>query len=159
MIQSATRLRFKTRQQKWNAQSLRSFATDQNPRIQVLQTEMATLRDQVRNIEGAGSNEGIQVSASRLPAAALDYVRKLRDVKYHETVLELLAKQYEAAYIDEAKSAPLIQVVDRAVIPDKRSWPPRALFIGAVAIASLFLASIIVLTQNYLRSSRYLARQ
>ena len=85
-------------------------------------------------------------------------MRKLRDVKYHETLLELLARQYEAAYIDEAKSAPVIQIVDRAVVPDTKSWPPRVLLVAASALVSLFLTSVVVLAQHYLRHSRELVQ-
>jgi uncharacterized protein involved in exopolysaccharide biosynthesis len=156
LIQSTARLRAELASREVELQAMRSFATDQNPRIELLQTEMSTLRDQIHKLEASGGSEGIQVPASRLPAAGLEYVRKLRDVKYHETLLELLARQYEGAYIDEAKSAPLIQVVDRAVVPDKKAWPPRALLVAATALVFLFLMSAVVLAQHYLRHSREL---
>jgi uncharacterized protein involved in exopolysaccharide biosynthesis len=158
LIQSTARLRAELASREVELQAMRSFATDQNPRIELLQTEMSTLRDQIHKLEASGGSEGIQVPASRLPAAGLEYVRKLRDVKYHETLLELLARQYEGAYIDEAKSAPLIQIVDRAVVPDKKSWPPRALLVAAAALMFLFLTSVVVLAQHYLRHSGELVR-
>ena len=158
LIQSTARLRAELASREVELQAMRSFATDQNPRIELLQTEMSTLRDQIHKLEASGGSEGIQVPASRLPAAGLEYVRKLRDVKYHETLLELLARQYEGAYIDEAKSAPLIQIVDRAVVPDKKSWPPRALLVAAAALMFLFLTSVVVLAQHYLRHSRELVQ-
>ena len=65
--------------------------------------------------------------AGLVPEKGLEYARKLREVQYHRTLYELLSKQYEAARRDEAKSAPVIQVVDRAVPPDKKSGPPRML--------------------------------
>ena len=68
-----------------------------------------------------------QVPAGRVPAEGLEYIRKLREVKYHQTLFELLSRQFEAARIDEAKSAPVIQVVDHAIPPDKKSGPPRLL--------------------------------
>ncbi len=151
LIRSAAQLRAELASREVELESLRTFATEQNPRVETAQREVAALRDQIHKLEGSGGSEGMQVTANRLPAAELDYVRKLRDVKYHETLLELLAKQYEAAYIDEAKSAPVIQVVDRAIVPDNKSWPPRAILVGAAAIGSLFLAVIIVLTRRRLQ--------
>jgi LPS O-antigen subunit length determinant protein (WzzB/FepE family) len=58
----------------------------------------------------------------------LAYIRKERDVKYHQLLFDLLARQYEAARMDEAKSAPVIQVVDPALPPDRKSAPFRALW-------------------------------
>jgi uncharacterized protein involved in exopolysaccharide biosynthesis len=62
-------------------------------------------------------------------------------VKYHESLFELLSKQEAAARIDEARSAPIIQVVDRAIPPDKRSGPPRALIILGLSIAGLMIGA------------------
>ena len=82
------------------------------------------------------------VAAGQLPQAGLEYIRKYRDVKYHETLYEALAKQYEAARLDEAKSAPLVQIIDNAVVPDRKSWPPRTLLVviasGLAGLATSF---------------------
>jgi tyrosine-protein kinase Etk/Wzc len=63
-----------------------------------------------------------------VPQAGLEYIRKEREVKYHQFLFDLLARQYEAARIDEAKAAPVIQVVDPALPPDRKSGPFRALW-------------------------------
>jgi uncharacterized protein involved in exopolysaccharide biosynthesis len=74
-----------------------------------------------------------------VPELALEYVRKEREVKYHEVLFGLIAKQYETARLDESREAPVLQVVDRAVVPDKSSGFPRILLlligcvVGAVA--------------------------
>jgi len=57
----------------------------------------------------------------------LEYVRKAHDVKYYETIADLLSQQYEAAKIDEAREGAPIQLIDLAVVPDKHSSPKRAL--------------------------------
>ena len=77
-----------------------------------------------------------------VPQEGLEYLRKLRDVKYYETIFEVLARQYELAKLDEAREGALIQVVDPAVIPDKRSFPKRIYivlgsFFGGLIIAIL----------------------
>ena len=75
-----------------------------------------------------------------MPQAGLDYIRKLRDVKYFETIFDILAKQFEVpAKLDEARQDTLIQVVDPAVPPEKHSFPKRALIIaGSTAVGFLF---------------------
>jgi len=85
-----------------------------------------------------------------VPEAGLEYARRLRDVKYRETLYELLAKQYEVARIDEAKESPVIQIIDNAIPPDRKSSPKRAihiivgLLIGGISgiIAALSLNAI-----------------
>jgi tyrosine-protein kinase Etk/Wzc len=105
-------------------------------------------------IESGRSNGTLDVSARNLPETGLEYVRRLREVKYHETLFELLSRQYEAARIDEAKLAPVIQVVDSAIAPDKKSWPPRALFVMAAGVLALIGACFVALFQDHRRSMR-----
>jgi tyrosine-protein kinase Etk/Wzc len=110
--------------------SMRTFATDQNPNTVRVQEEINSLRDQLSQLEKDPRNPQLStvgIPAGKVPAISLEYLRKLREVRYHETLFELLSKQYEAARIDEAKAAPVIQVVDRAVPPDKKSGPHRLL--------------------------------
>ena len=64
-----------------------------------------------------------------MPNASLEYIRKVRDVKYYETIFDILARQFEIAKLDEAKQGALVQVVDPAIAPDKRSYPKRGLII------------------------------
>jgi tyrosine-protein kinase Etk/Wzc len=158
LIASTAQLRAELASREVEMQALRSYATDQNPRIEPLQREIDALHDQIDRLEKNTGRDGMQIGASQLPAAGLEYVRRARDVKYHETLMELLARQYEAAFLDEAKSAPVLQVVDRAVVPDKLSWPPRALLIVAAAVLIGFIASIVVLLQNYRNLSRSYGR-
>ena len=42
----------------------------------------------------------------------MEYRRRYRDLKYQETVFELLAKEFEIAKLDEAREGSIIQVVD-----------------------------------------------
>jgi len=122
--------------------AMRSFATNMNPDLIRVQQELAGLRDQLSRVEKERtSKEGdIFVPTGKVPAAGLEYLRKLRDVKYRETVFELIAKQYELAKIDEAKEGSIVQFIDRAVEPDKKSRPRRILIASLTVLVSLFLA-------------------
>jgi len=79
-----------------------------------------------------------------VPEAGLEYVRKLREVKYHETIFDILARQFEMAKLDEAKEGSLIQVVDPAVLPDKKSSPRRGLIIIVATLVGFVLSVIVV---------------
>jgi tyrosine-protein kinase Etk/Wzc len=81
-------------------------------------------------------------------------VRKLRDVKYAETMFELLAKQYEAARLDEAKTAAVIQVLDPAIEPDRKSSPHRVLIVVIASLFGLVASGLYVLLAEALRRLR-----
>jgi tyrosine-protein kinase Etk/Wzc len=133
IIRSLAVLRAEIVSREVQINSMRMFATDQNPVAMRAQEEINSLRNQLAKLEKDPRNPELTspfgIPAGRLPAVALEYARKLREVKYHETLFELLAKQYEAARIDEAKAAPIIQVVDRAVPPDRKSGPHRTFIV------------------------------
>jgi uncharacterized protein involved in exopolysaccharide biosynthesis len=67
-------------------------------------------------------------------------VRRFRDVKYYETVFDLLAKQFEIAKIDEARDTSIVQVLDRALPPERKFRPHRSLIVLVTGVAALFAA-------------------
>jgi len=126
-------------------QAAEAYATEENPQIQILQREIAAMRAQLKYLETKdGTGSSFEITAAKLPEAALGYTRQVRDLKYHETLYELLAKQYEAARLDESRQAPLIQVIDRATVPDRRSGPPRRLIVLCAGLLSFILSSLYV---------------
>jgi uncharacterized protein involved in exopolysaccharide biosynthesis len=152
LIRSIAQLRAEIAAREVQLESMRTYATADNPQVQMLERELAALREQARTLEAGKAAAGsIDVSARRLPEANLDYIRSLRDLKYHEALFEILAKQYEAARIDEARLAPVIQVVDFAVAPGRKSGPPRALLTVAAGCLGALAAGAFVLIQDYRR--------
>jgi len=138
-------------------QAARTFATDQNPEIVRLQQEIAALRHQLASLQDDRQRLApgdTQLPAGRVPGAGLEYARNLREVKYHEALVDLLSRQYEAARIDEAKSAPVIQAIDRAVPPDKKSGPHRLLIVAGAGLAGVFLGCAWCLARHTLERFR-----
>jgi hypothetical protein len=104
--------------------------------------------------EGAISNDPI-VTTAKVPGVALEYVRRLRDVRYYESMFEFLAKHYEAAKIDESREGAVTQTLDSAVEPDRRSSPKHSLVGAVAAILGLFGSIIYVLLHEvFLRMRR-----
>jgi LPS O-antigen subunit length determinant protein (WzzB/FepE family) len=138
-------------------QSLKSGATEQNPAVVRQEEELKALRDQLRKLESSGDVHRVGnplLPTGELPEAGLRNVRGLRDLSYHETLFELLAKQYEIARIDEAKNAPVIQIVDYAIPPEKKTSPKRALLTMLGAFLSATFAGGLVGFRHKLRHSQ-----
>ncbi len=93
------------------------------------------------------------------PAGNEDYVTKYRDFKYQETLYELFARQYETARIDEAREGGLIQVIDPAMPPERKSKPQRALIAGAAWLLALLIVAawLVVKRSSTLRTAATLA--
>jgi tyrosine-protein kinase Etk/Wzc len=124
-------------------QSIETYATENNPAVIQLQREIAALKSHVTDLEKSQQSVQpgeLEIPAGQLPEAALQYERQARELKYHETLFDLLTRQSEAAKLDEAKSAPILQVVDHAIPPDKKSGPSRKLLTLGFAAFGFLLA-------------------
>ena len=142
IIEGIARLRAGIAVKEVEAKVLRSFATAQNPDLQRVEEEIRGLRIELEKVETSkGRGFDPLMPSGRVPEVGTEYLRKLRQLKYNETIFELLSKQYELAKLDEAKDAIVIQVIDRAVPPERKSGPQRALIVMLSAFIALFLSA------------------
>lgn len=138
--------------------ALSASETSTNPEIVLAKEQRTALQSQLTQLGGNQTSSGSELILPRgkIPEAGLTYARKLRDVKYYETIFELISKQYEIAKLDEARQGSVVQVVDPAVVPDRKSSPNRILIVIVAMLATFVLAvfavlfkqSLIMLRQN-----------
>lgn len=146
-VKAGAALRAQIAQKEVQLQSLRSFATEQNPEVQRAAGELGALRRQLRQFEQGGGD------VSSNPTSGMQAVRSFRDVKVLQAKLEVLVKQYEMARLDEAREGPLLQVVDPATAPERKSKPKRALVIVISTLAAGFLGLIFALGRRAVRKA------
>jgi len=146
IVEAFVRLRAEIAAKEVELGAMRTFATPQNPVVVRVENELASMRQQLaameKKREGA-SQVDLLVPTGQVPTAGLEYVRRMREVKYRETLFELLGKQYEIAKIEEAKDTSIIQVLDAAVVPEMRSKPKRRQNVVFSAIVALFVAVVV----------------
>ena len=140
--------------------SLDEIYGDQNVRVKAAQARASNLKRELSKIGGtsaalqAGDNSGAESSPSsgsaeglsypplrQLPRLAVPYETLYRKVRVQETVYDLLTQQFELAQIQEAKDVPVLSVIDAPGIAEKKSFPPRALFIAAFTLVELLAFS------------------
>lgn len=141
IIKSIAELRAAIAAKEVELGALRTFATRENSEYIRTENVIAGLKKQLMKLEtGANTGNGdISVATNQVPRVGLEYIRQMRDVKYYETVFDLLAKQFELAKIDESKNSSTIQILDVAVVPEKKSGPARMFFVLGAFLATLFL--------------------
>ena len=88
------------------------------------------------------------VLADDLPTEPLRLAAR-RELKLQETLLESMLRQFEIAKLDEAKEGPMLQQVDVAMPPDRKSKPARALIVALSVLGALLLASLWVVWHRY----------
>ena len=135
--------------------ALRDSATEQNPELIRLRSEIADLQGQLSRLQsGSGDKSTATIPTSKVPEIQLEYVRKDREVKYHEALFEMLSRQFEAARLDEARDAPVLQVLDPATYPDTKSWPKRSYFMLGGLLVGFIGGCVWVLAREPLRALR-----
>jgi uncharacterized protein involved in exopolysaccharide biosynthesis len=153
LIESAAVLRAQVVAKEVQIQSMKSYAADDNPTLILAKQQLAALQSQLEQMGGsqydAGSN--IVLSKGRVTQAGMEYLRRLRDLKYNETVFELLAKELEIAKLDEAREGEIVQIVDAAVPPDRKSSPHRTLIVTGMTILAFFVAAFWVVVGQGMR--------
>ena len=149
LIESAASLHAQVAAKEVQIQGMRTYATGENSQVVQAQQELESMRAQLARLGGSEDSVsgGLIVPKGQVPEASLEYVRKLRDVKYNETIFDILARQFEVAKLDEAKQGALIQVVDPAISPDRRSFPKRGLIVIGATAVGFFIGLLAVLFQ------------
>jgi len=110
-------------------QAMRGSLADDTPEVRVQLATLVALRSQLARLEQATDAKG-----------GPDYVGKYREFKYQETLFDLFARQYELARVDESREG-LVQVVDGALPPERKSKPKRAIIaVSTTAAVAVLLA-------------------
>lgn len=126
--------------------SMKAFVTPNNVQYRQVQEELDSLRAELARLENghAGGNSGSAPTSK----TGLESVKMLRDLKYHQMLYELLAKQYEMARLDEANDPSVIQVLDPAITPERKFKPKRGLIIAVAALTAFVFAVAFALARE-----------
>jgi tyrosine-protein kinase Etk/Wzc len=140
MIQSVADMQAQVAELEVRIEAMRAYATNDNPQLRRAEQQLAGLHAQVAKMQrsnGESESGDFSLPTRKLPQAELEYLRRARDLKYHEALYEFLGKQLEAARLDEARDAILVQVVDKAVLPERPSSPSRSLALLVTTLGTL----------------------
>jgi uncharacterized protein involved in exopolysaccharide biosynthesis len=125
--------------------------TDSNVRVRSVQARVNELQKKLNEIGGAGtpggsaSENSLFPSIRKLPLLGVTYADLFRQTKIQETVYELLTQQYELAKVQEAKEIPTVKVLVAAIVPTKKTFPPRILIVLLGTMLGITLAMMWIL--------------
>ena len=138
MVEAAAMLQGQLIAAESQYEGLRNIYTDDNSRVRSTKARIDELQRQLEKLGGKDESsinpssqpgDSMYPSIRKLPLLGVTYADLYRRTKIQEAVLETLTKQYELAKVQEAKEIPTVKVLDIANLPDKKSFPPRLLFI------------------------------
>jgi capsule polysaccharide export protein KpsE/RkpR len=143
-------------------EGLRQIYAPGNVRVRSVQARIEEYRRQLQKLGGnsAGSAGGpashnldsteqgqdSYPTIRQLPILGVRWSDLYRRTRVEEAVFETLTKQYELAKVEEARETPSVKVLDRADVPEDRSYPPRILVILFGTVFVCILGCVWVLT-------------
>lgn len=145
-VEVVARLRAAVTAQEIKIANMRGFLADSSPDTRQAMTELANLKGQLAQLEKGEASSGKSDHED-------SYVSRFRDYKYQEALFEIFAKQYELARVDEAREGAVVQVVDKAMPPEKKSKPKKALVAIITTLASGMLLLLFVFVRQALRNA------
>ena len=140
-------------------QALRSYSTEQNPEVQLLESQLSSLQDQSARLEErSGSPESGGLDLADVAGAGAEYLRAEHELEYRQALFDLLLKQYDAARWDEARNAAVIQVVEEAIPPERKSAPRRTFIVLMFMALGLLGSWFYILGRSILAGNRRIAQ-
>ena len=150
-IEGLAKLKAAITAQEIKLASMRGYLAESAPDFKQAHTEMAALRSQMARAESE-EPEALPTAAGKT-AGASNYIATYREYKYYETLFELFAKQFEMAKLDEAREGAVIQVLDVAQPPERKSKPKKAMIAMIATLASGFALLLFVFIRQALRGA------
>lgn len=153
VINTVAEMRAKISAKEVQLRVMRTYATPENPDILRLQDETQALKEELRKAESRTRMDGDPVpNVGRISSLSTEYLRRMRDFKYNESLYEILLKQYEAAKMDESRDATIIQVVEKAEPPDSKVSPKRKELISRMGVAAFLVMVLFVLLREFINN-------
>ena len=126
--------------------AMRGYLAETAPEFKQALNELANLKAQLAKQEKntpANSNTTVQG----------DYVSKYREFKYNETLFELFTKQFEIAKVDESREGAVIQILDAAQPPERKSKPKKVVIAIIATLAAGFALLLFVFIKQALKNA------
>jgi tyrosine-protein kinase Etk/Wzc len=153
IIASIAGLRAQIAAREVEIEVMRTYTEPMNPDLKKSEEALKSMKQQLQKLESkSGETPDPLMPTGRIPKTGAEYTRKLRELKYQETLFDLMEKEYEIARVDEARDATIIQVIDKAVPPGKKSKPKRTLMVAAATFSGFFLAVLLALLIELLKN-------
>jgi tyrosine-protein kinase Etk/Wzc len=149
-VETVGRLRAHIAAKEIELNSMQAFVTTDNNSYKRVKEELLSLRAELSKLQNGRSTMGADENRTASTASGLSNVKILRDVKYYQMLYELLSKQYEMARLDEANDAPVIQVLDPAISPERKVKPKRSI----IALASLVFGFVLAVLAAFVAEAR-----
>jgi capsule polysaccharide export protein KpsE/RkpR len=159
LIAGLADLRAKIASKQVELKAIRSYSTDRNPAVQLAENQLAALQAEAAQLDQHGHASGAaNITLQDVAGGAQDYLSAEHEVQYRQAIFDMLLKQYDAAKLDEAKYATVIEVVEPAIPSDQKVPRGRLGKLLMITILGFILACLYIFAADSVRSNRNLRK-
>ena len=126
---------------------------ESSPQANYLRTTVQEFKKRINDYTYGTGKDNVLLPLSKLPKDILQYYRYFRSVEIYNAMLEFIIPLYEQARFEEVKAVPVLQIIDYAVPPEKKSYPPRTIYTLLLTIAAFSIATIIIFLRELLKQT------
>jgi uncharacterized protein involved in exopolysaccharide biosynthesis len=122
--------------------------------IKILEDQVVLMKSQYARIQDGGlADDNFSIPLSKVPDLARRFADLYRDREIVEKVLLYLETQRHQEFIQEEKDTPVIEILDYAYKPIKKSAPQRSLMLILGTIIFSIFTSIFIVYRAYKKGS------
>jgi len=101
-----------------------------------------------------GDPDNIVLNFEELPEAGKQYFELKKDLEIETQIQKFLVPLYEQSKMEEAKSLPIVSVVDQPVVPTRKDRPHRSIIVILAALSTGILCCIYYIVKLSLQQNR-----
>jgi uncharacterized protein involved in exopolysaccharide biosynthesis len=118
----------------------------ESPQVKELRMQIEEYEKRLGALRSQSEPGSPLLALRKLPLTAVEFLRRYREVEINNLLLEYVLPLYEQAKIEEKKDYPVLQIIDQAVPPARKSYPPRTVFalIGSFSVTVLVFLVLLV---------------
>lgn len=126
---------------------------DDSPQARNSQISVDEYNKKISQIKSGTDNKNLVLGLSNLPENGMTYFRLFREVKINQAMLEFIIPLYEQARFEEQKDIPMIQIIDHAKAPEKKSYPKRFILTLIITLLVFFLLIFVIIIREVVDNS------
>ena len=121
---------------------LRRTFPDSSQEVKTLLQSITVLKGKIAVLQSKGGSVSLP-GFEQLPERGQEHLHLMRKFKTAESVYDMLVRQFEVSRLNAENDVSTIQVIQKALVPERKSKPAKSKLVMTSAFASLFFSLLL----------------
>lgn len=141
-VKAAAEIEAKLTESELTAHFVKQQVGNNSPLYKNVENQVNILKNKVEDLKYSNklsSPSNVLFPFKELPSISMKYMRYYAELQLQQTIMQIVLPMYEQAKVEEQKSIPTIQVLDKAVPPELKYSPKKAFIILGIGFLFFFI--------------------